>query len=50
MLNNLILELLKEIASSDKLTDTFKGYSLSLRPRVKRVEGKKKKGFPTSKV
>jgi hypothetical protein len=41
---------LKEIARSDGLSATFKSYSLSLKPRVRKAEGgRKKKGFPTNK-
>lgn len=50
-LNNMIMEILKEIAVSDKLSTSFKEYSLKIKPRVRKAEGgKKKKGFPTSKA
>jgi len=50
-MNTLIMELLREIATSDIITLAFKEYSLSLRPRVRKADNtKKKKGFPTSKA
>lgn len=50
LMNNLVVEVLKEIASRDKLSAAFKSYSLSLKPKVRKAEGKKKKGFPTTKA
>ena len=52
LLSGLLVEVLKDIALSPQVTSGFKAYSLSLRPRVRKVEGpkKKKKGFPTSKA
>lgn len=50
LMNNLVVEVLKEIAGSDKLSTAFKTYSLSLRPKVRKSDGRKKKGFPTTKA
>lgn len=45
------MEVLRDIARSDRVAEAFKTYSLSLKSTVPRkTEGKKKKGFPTSKA
>ena len=51
IMNNLVMDLLKEIACSDSMTQAFKNFTLASKPRVRRAETtKKKKGFPTSKA
>jgi hypothetical protein len=51
VLNTIILEALKDIAKSERLSESFKSFSLSLKPKIRKFEGnKKKKGFPTSKA
>lgn len=49
--NTLLLQVLKDIATTNKMANSFKTYSLSLKPKVRKSEGgKRKKGFPTTKT
>lgn len=51
VLNTLLMEVLRDFSQSLKIAELFKAFSLSLKPKIRKFEGtKKKKGFPTSKA